>query len=104
GWDRDVFERIRDTYGQLAHRLGIEQHHVLPISALEGDNVVHRSERMSWYEGPALLPLLESLAEDVEKYDRPFRMSVQWVIRHQGEGVEDFRGYAGRIHSGTVRV
>src|SRR5690606_22310435 len=102
GWDRNVFERIRAAYEQLARRLGIQEHHVLPLSALEGDNVVNSSSRMPWYEGRPLLSLLESLASDDDMQARPFRMSVQWVIRHQGEGVDDFRGYAGRIHSGTV--
>lgn len=104
GWDRNVFERIRAAYEQLARRLGIQEHHVLPLSALEGDNVVNSSSRMPWYEGRPLLSLLESLASDDDMQARPFRMSVQWVIRHQGEGVDDFRGYAGRIHSGTVRA
>ena len=75
----------------------------IPISALDGDNVVDRSERMSWYEGPTLLELLEDVEVAYDHpYDRPARFPVQWVIRPaQGS---DYRGYAGQVASGAFRA
>jgi sulfate adenylyltransferase large subunit len=79
----------------------------IPISALEGDNVVSRSQRMDWYDGPVLLELLETL--DVA-YDhpnaKPARFPVQWVIRPSEAGAdgEDYRGYSGQLASGALRV
>lgn len=103
-WDEAVFTRIQAAYGTLAEKLGIQQFHILPLSALEGDNVVHESAHTPWYSGPALLPLLESL--DVEQLDAnsPLRLPVQWVIRHGGNSTDDFRGYAGRISSGRLNI
>lgn len=103
-WDQAVFERIRDAYAELARRLNIAHHHVLPLSALEGDNVVNRSDKTPWYDGPPLLSLLEQLGgTDSEAAVRPLRFPVQWVSRHGGDSAEDFRGYAGRIASGELR-
>ncbi|MGH2879629.1 MAG: sulfate adenylyltransferase subunit 1 [Solirubrobacteraceae bacterium] len=75
----------------------------IPISALNGDNVVDRSEAMDWYEGPTLLELLEDVEVAYDHpYDRPARFPVQWVIRPaQGS---DYRGYAGQVASGAFRV
>jgi len=102
-WDQAVFERIRDAYAELAHRLNIAQFHVLPLSALEGDNVVNRSAKTPWYDGPPLLTLLEQLGVDNETTVGPLRLPVQWVARHGGNSADDFRGYAGRIASGELR-
>ncbi|CAM4143527.1 sulfate adenylyltransferase [Bordetella tumbae] len=103
-WDQAVFERIRDAYAELARRLNIAHYHVLPLSALEGDNVVNRSDKTPWYDGPPLLSLLEQLGgTDSEAAVRPLRFPVQWVSRHGGDSAEDFRGYAGRIASGELR-
>ncbi|MVW78971.1 sulfate adenylyltransferase subunit 1 [Bordetella sp. 02P26C-1] len=103
GWDQTVFERIRAAYADLAARLQIEQYHVMPISALEGDNVVNRSAHTPWYDGPPLLMLLEQLGVDAAPVEQPLRFPVQWVLRHGGARVDDFRGYAGRIASGELR-
>lgn len=103
-WDPAVFNRIRDAYTRLAEKLEIQHFHILPISALEGDNVVHRSAHSPWYEGQALLPLLESLDIQNLAHDAPLRLPVQWVIRHGGDSIDDFRGYAGRISSGRLQV
>jgi sulfate adenylyltransferase large subunit len=75
----------------------------IPMSALNGDNVVERSERMDWYEGPTLLELLEDVEVAYDHpYDRPARFPVQWVIRPaQGS---DYRGYAGQMASGALRA
>ncbi|CAM4100579.1 sulfate adenylyltransferase subunit 1 [Kerstersia similis] len=103
-WDRDTFERIHAAYAELARRLDIPAFHVLPLSALKGDNVVTRSARTPWYEGPTLLNLLEALPVEAQARQRPLRLPVQWVIRHGGSSVADFRGYAGLVSSGTLNV
>src|SRR5690606_11394841 len=74
-----------------------------PLSALEGDNVVNRSAKTPWYDGPSLLTLLEQLGVDNETTVGPLRLPVQWVARHGGNSADDFRGYAGRIASGELR-
>ena len=79
----------------------------MPISALNGDNVVERSQTMDWYEGPTLLELLEQVEVAYDHpYDRPARFPVQWVVRPanaNGTGVGDYRGYAGQLASGALR-
>ncbi|AOB32044.1 sulfate adenylyltransferase [Bordetella sp. H567] len=102
-WDRAVFERIRDAYADLARRIGIADFQVLPLSALNGDNVVAPSAHTPWYDGAPLLDLLEALDPSVDGADAPLRFPVQWVVRHGGNSAHDFRGYAGRIASGTLR-
>ncbi len=77
----------------------------IPISALNGDNVVDRSQGMEWYSGPTLLELLEQVEVAYDHpYDRPARFPVQWVIRPAGAGGSDYRGYAGQVASGAFRV
>jgi sulfate adenylyltransferase large subunit len=81
----------------------------IPISALNGDNVVHRSEKMGWYESPDHHPTLLELLEQVEvaydhPYHRPARFPVQWVIRPATPGGSDYRGYAGQVASGAFRA
>lgn len=104
GWNGDTFERIRAAYADLAARLGIGAFHVLPLSALNGDNVVTASPHTPWYEGPPLLALLEGLALADDGRGLPLRLPVQWVLRHGGQRADNFRGYAGRIASGVLRV
>uniref|UniRef100_UPI00334169BD sulfate adenylyltransferase subunit 1 n=1 Tax=Castellaniella defragrans TaxID=75697 RepID=UPI00334169BD len=103
-WDQAVYERIRAAYRGLAERLGIETFHILPLSALSGDNVVRPSERTPWYDGPPLLPLLEQLPVDEGGDETEPRFFVQWVIRHNGSGRDAFRGYAGQLAGGVWRV
>jgi sulfate adenylyltransferase large subunit len=81
----------------------------IPMSALNGDNVVDRSESMDWYESSARHPTLLELLEQVEvaydhPYDRPARFPVQWVIRPAAAGAPDYRGYAGQMASGALRA
>ena len=71
----------------------------MPVSALAGDNIVHRSNAMPWYTGPSLLELLESLPSSLDTHTAPFRFPVQRVLRPD----HTFRGFAGQIASGTVR-
>ncbi len=103
-WDRAVFDRIRDAYADLATKLGIAHFDVLPLSALNGDNVVTLSPKTPWYEGQPLLALLESLDLASDGRALPLRFPVQWVTRHGGDQKEDFRGYAGRVASGVLRA
>ena len=97
GFDREVFETISDEFSLLLDDADI---HAIPISALEGDNVIERSHRTPWFEGEALLPHLETLHIDRDLTNQPFRYPVQLVLR----AGHDFRGYAGQIASGIVRL
>ncbi|WP_295708411.1 sulfate adenylyltransferase subunit CysN [uncultured Brevundimonas sp.] len=98
GWSEDAFRAIASDYGRFADSIGLTGVHALPVSALRGDNVIAPSANASWSQGPALLPLLESLDVDQASTGSPFRMPVQWVNRpHQ-----DFRGFSGWIASGLV--
>jgi len=93
------FEAIQRDYRQFAERTGLRSITAIPMSAADGDNVIERSARMPWYDGPPLLEYLESVELETPTANQPFRMPVQWVNRpHQ-----DFRGYAGRISSGAVQ-
>lgn len=96
---RKVFEPLHEQFLELARRLGLDEVHALPISALRGDNVTRRSERMDWYGGPSLLELLETLPLPPAG-GRRFCMPVQWVNRPD----QDFRGLAGTIAEGSVRT
>ncbi len=100
GWSEEVYNRIRLEYNEFAARLEFTDLHFIPIAALHGDNVVERSPRMPWYDGPSLLHHLENvnIASDRNLID--FRMPVQYVIRPD----RDFRGFAGTIASGILRV
>lgn len=100
GFDEGVFTSIDEQYRQFAEQLGFESVFTVPLSALEGDNVVGRSPNTPWYTGETLLDLLESIPLSQPSPDAPFRMAVQYVNRPN----LDFRGYAGTVSSGTVRV
>ena len=99
-YDEAVFERIRKDFLTFASALGIADLRFIPISALRGDLVVERSENMSWYRGATLLAALEEIDVADEADALPFRFPVQLVVR-PGAGT-DFRGYAGRVESGTL--
>ncbi|TFL15556.1 sulfate adenylyltransferase [Pusillimonas caeni] len=103
-WEQGAFERIRASYADLAAKLGIDEFHIVPISALKGDNVVQASSNTPWYDGPPLLALLEELPIADLALHGPARFFVQWVIRHGGDSKDDFRGYAGQLASGALRA
>ncbi|WP_374586320.1 sulfate adenylyltransferase subunit 1 [Pseudoduganella sp.] len=103
-YDQDVYERIVKAYREFAATLGIKHVTTLPLSALAGDNVVEKSERMAWYQGPTLIELLEDLSVYDESHASAFRFPVQLVARHNGHEANDFRGYMGRIEAGSVSV
>jgi bifunctional enzyme CysN/CysC len=100
GFDEAVFTRIRDEFTRYAVELGVSDVTVIPISALQGDNVVTRSARTPWYTGPTLLAHLETVEIDPDAAPEAFRFPVQLVLRPHA----DFRGYAGTVASGAVRV
>ena len=100
GFDRNVFEGVRMALDELAGKLPGARFHILPVSALEGDNVASRSLRTPWYGGPSLIELLETIDAPAWDTDAPLRFMVQYVIRPD----LDFRGYAGRIDSGQIRA
>jgi bifunctional enzyme CysN/CysC len=101
GYDRARFEAIVADYRAFASSIGIADFVAIPISGLAGDNIAKRSERMPWYTGPSLIEYLETVKIDLTAdQDRPFRLPVQWVNRPN----LDFRGFAGLISAGTVRV
>ncbi len=99
----EAFERIVEELGTWAARLEVGDVTFIPVSALHGDNVVERSERMPWYEGPPLLYHLEHvhIASDRNLID--VRFPVQWVIRPMTDDWHDYRGYAGQVASGVLK-
>ena len=99
GFDQAVFDRIAEEYRTLAAQLGITHVDCIPLSALRGDNMVERSRNTSWYGGPALLELLETVPLARAADGAALRMPVQWVCRPN----QDFRGFAGTIAAGTAR-
>ncbi|SPA26485.1 ATP-sulfurylase, subunit 1 (ATP:sulfate adenylyltransferase) [Cupriavidus taiwanensis] len=105
-FSEQTFNEIRAAYAELAEQLGLKDVRYVPVSALRGDNIVHESDAMPWYQGEPLLPLLEQLPveEAAPEDDAALRFPVQLVIRQDGSQSDDFRGYAGRVEAGTVRV
>jgi sulfate adenylyltransferase subunit 1 len=105
-YSEERFNEIRAAYAELAEQLGLKDVRYVPVSALRGDNIVHASDAMPWYQGEPLLPLLEELPveEAAPEGDAALRFPVQLVIRQDGSQSDDFRGYAGRVEAGTVRV
>ena len=102
-WDQEVYERIADEFTSFAAKLDAPDLTVIPISALNGDNIASRSDRSPWYEGPSLLHHLEHvhIASDRNLVD--VRFPVQYVIRPQSTTVTDYRGYAGQVASGVLK-
>jgi sulfate adenylyltransferase subunit 1 len=101
-YDRSVYDRIVGEYQKFAQQLGLKDIRPIPLSALAGDNVVEKTDNLSWYQGPTLIELLESLSVYDESHEEPFRFPVQLVARHGGHTADDFRGYMGRIEAGKV--
>ena len=103
-YDQTVYDRIVAAYQSFAAQLGLKDVHPIPLSALAGDNVVTASEKLSWYQGPTLIELLESLSVYDECHDEAFRFPVQLVARHNGHEANDFRGYMGRVEAGKISI
>ncbi len=105
GYDQAVFDRIATEFADYATGLGIPAVVSVPISALHGDNVVTRSEQISWYTGPSVLEHLETVEVEDQRAEAAFRFPVQYVIRPGSDYSvnPDYRGYAGRVAAGSVR-
>lgn len=97
-FSEETFNEIRNEYLELTKHLGIEDVTCFPLSALEGDNVVERSERTPWYEGQSLLEFLETVPIDQDRNMTDFRYPVQYVLRPN----LDFRGFSGKVASGVI--
>ena len=108
GFDEDIYARVATDLAVVACELGLPDLRTIPVSALDGDNVVDRSSRTGWYTGPTLLEILETLPVADDPSHEEFRFPVQLTLRPQ-EAARDaahreYRGYAGQIASGVVRV
>ncbi|MBT8186636.1 MAG: GTP-binding protein [Croceitalea sp.] len=106
GYDQSVFEDIKQNFEKLNKNSTYSEQNVsyIPVSALKGDNIVEKSNEMSWYQGETILQHLENLhTEDVSE-ERQSRFSVQTVIRPKTDEFHDFRGFAGKINGGSFRV
>ncbi len=102
-WSEDVYESISDEFAAFAAKLEAPDLTVVPVSALHGDNIVTRSARMPWYDGPALLHHLEHVHIGSDRNLVDVRFPVQYVIRPQSSRYLDYRGYAGQIASGVLK-
>jgi sulfate adenylyltransferase subunit 1 len=103
-YSQDVFEKIVEDYKKLAEKVGLQRVAYIPVSALKGDNIVFNSNRMTWYKGDSLLSYLETVEIPVDTKSDHARLPVQWVVRPQTDELHDYRGYAGRVSSGSFRV
>ncbi|MBS1501156.1 MAG: 50S ribosome-binding GTPase [Bacteroidetes bacterium] len=103
-FSQKVFEKIVEDYKKLAEKVGLKSVAYIPVSALKGDNIVYQSSRMPWYLGESLLPYLEAVEIPVDTQRDHGRFPVQWVVRPQTDELHDYRGYAGRVASGSLRV
>ncbi len=103
-YDQEIYEKIQDDFEAFAAKLDVFDVNFIPISALKGDNVVHRSNKMDWYEGTTLMYYLENvhIASDHNFID--CRFPVQGVIRPYNDDFHDYRGYAGRVAGGKFKV
>lgn len=103
-WSQEVFESIRDEFFAFASKLNITDMTAIPLSALAGDNVVNRSENMPWYEGTSLMHHLENVYIASDRNLQDVRFPVQYVIRPQQSAHRDYRGYAGQVASGVMKI
>ncbi len=103
GYDQKVYRKIHNEFEKFASKLDIRDLTFIPISALNGDNVVERSKQMDWYEGPTLLYYLENVHIGSDHNFIDTRFPVQLVIRPNTDEFHDYRGYAGRVAGGVIK-
>ncbi len=103
-YKEEVYQKIVDDYKAFSSKLEVHDIQFVPISALLGDNVVNRSEKMDWYKGATLLHMLETVHIESDYNHIDSRFPVQYVVRPQTREHQDFRGYAGRVAGGIFRV
>lgn len=104
GYNEERFNEIVSDYRDFARLIGLKEVDFIPTSALNGDNVVHASEALSWYAGLPLLTYLETVEIGTSTETEAARFQVQYVIRPQTEQLHDYRGYAGSVLSGTFQT
>lgn len=102
-YSQDVFNNIVIDYNKVATQLGLKDVTYIPISALNGDNIVDKSEKITWYNGKPLLEFLEEIEIDNDINLTDARFQVQFVIRPQTNRLHDYRGYAGKVISGVYK-
>ncbi|MBL7730171.1 MAG: 50S ribosome-binding GTPase [Chitinophagaceae bacterium] len=102
-YSQDVYNNILIEYNKVASQLGLKDVTYIPISALDGDNIVERSTNISWYKGKSLLEHLEEVEVNDDVNFTEGRFQVQLVIRPQTEDLHDYRGYAGKVISGVYK-
>ncbi len=106
-YSQAVYERIKADYLDFAAKVGIEDVRFIPLSALNGDMIVDRGDALGWYDGPTLLDILEAAPGAHTEHAEKFRFPVQYVCRPQDSAnpdLHDYRGFMGRVESGTIRV
>jgi sulfate adenylyltransferase subunit 1 len=102
-YDEKVYDKIVEDYKAFSSKLEISDIQFVPISALVGDNVVNRSEKMDWFQGATLLHMLETVHIESDHNHIDSRFPVQYVVRPMSNEYHDFRGYAGRVAGGIFR-
>ncbi|MQA03018.1 MAG: sulfate adenylyltransferase [Streptosporangiales bacterium] len=103
-YDEDVYRKIREEFEVFATRLRLNDLTVIPLSALKGDNVVDRSDKMPWYTGSTLLGHLENVHVASDRNLIDVRFPVQYVVRPKAKEYHDYRGYAGTVVGGVMKV
>jgi sulfate adenylyltransferase subunit 1 len=105
GYSEEVYNNIVKDYQALAQKVGLKKNvHFIPVSALKGDNIVNTTTNMPWFKGSSLLDFLETVELEADNSTEHARLPVQWVIRPQTDELHDYRGYAGRVSSGSFKV
>ena len=112
-YSQEAYEKIKADYLAFAAKVGMAQGHpvedirFIPLSALNGDMIVDRGDKLGWYDGPTLMEILEAAPAAHTEYDEPFRFPVQYVCRPQDSAnpeLHDYRGFMGRVESGSIQV
>jgi len=103
-FNENIFGEIKRKFEEISLKFGVHDIRFIPISALKGDNVVNRSNSMTWYRGPTLISLLENIKIANDQNLKDPRFPVQYIIRPNSDKYHDYRGYAGRVAGGIFRV
>ena len=102
-YSEEVYDKIQDDFEKFAAKLDVSDVRFIPVSALLGDNIVNRSEKTNWYEGPTLMYFLENVHIASDKNLIDTRFPVQYVIRPYNDDFHDYRGYAGQVAGGVLK-
>lgn len=102
-YSQEAFRKVVNQYKEFSSKLQVPDIHYIPISALYGDNVVDKSDKMDWYGGATLLYTLENVQVGADYNHVDSRFPVQWVIRPQSSEFPDYRGYSGRVEGGVFK-